>query len=104
MGLGFVASALKLGQRAVVIVEFFLILFLFAFSGLIIDKELLVGASQIIANLLPFTYAFDALRRTVLLGRSLLSLTWDLEYMIGSGIIFYTISLLLLKSRERLIR
>jgi len=105
MGLGFVASALKLGQRAVVIVEFFLILFLFAFSGLIIDKELLVGVSQTIATLLPFTYAFDALRRTVLLGRPLLSLTWDLEYLIGSGVIFYTISLLLLgKSRERLIR
>jgi ABC-2 type transport system permease protein len=105
MGLGFVASALKLGQRAVVIVEFFLILFLFAFSGLIIDKELLVGVSQTIATLLPFTYAFDALRRTVLLGRPLLSLTWDLEYLIGSGFLFYTISLLLLgKSRERLIR
>jgi len=105
MGLGFVASALKLGQRAVVIVEFFLILFLFAFSGLIIDKELLVGVSQTIATLLPFTYAFDALRRTVLLGRPLLSLTWDLEYLIMSGIIFYTISLVLLReSRERLIR
>jgi ABC-2 type transport system permease protein len=105
MGLGFVASALKMGQRAVVIVEFFLILFLFAFSGLIIDKELLVGAPQVIANLLPFTYAFDALRRTVLLGRSLLSLTGDLQYMTGSCIAFYaTAFILLLKSRERLIR
>jgi len=105
MGLGFVASAMKLGQRAVVIVEFFLILFLFAFSGLIIDKELLVGISQMIATLLPFTYAFDALRRTVLLGRPLLSLTWDLEYLIVSGVMFYAISFLLLaKSRERLIR
>ena len=105
MGLGFVASAMKLGQRAVVIVEFFLILFLFAFSGLIIDKELLVGISQMIATLLPFTYAFDALRRTVLLGRPLLSLTWDLEYLIVSGVMFYAISFLLLaKSRGRLIR
>jgi len=105
MGLGFVASALKLGQRAVVIVEFFLILLLFAFSGLVIDKELLVGVSQTIATLLPFSYAFDALRRTILLGRPLLSLTWDLEYLIGSGIIFYATSfLLLVKSRERLIR
>jgi len=104
MGLGFVASALKLGQRAVVIVEFFLILFLFAFSGLIIDKELLIGASQVIASLLPFTYAFDALRRTVLLGRPLLSLVWDLEYLIGSAAIFYAVSfLLLVTSRERLI-
>ena len=104
MGLGFVAAAMKLGQRAVVIVEFFLILFLFAFSGLIIDKELLVGVSQVVANLLPFTYAFDALRRTVLLGRPLLTLATDLEYMIGSSIVFYALSYVwLIKSRERLI-
>jgi len=105
MGLGFVASALKLGQRAVVIVEFFLILLLFAFSGLIIDKELLVGVSQTIATLLPFSYAFDALRRTILLGRPVLSLSYDLEYLFASGALFYGTALLLLsKSRERLIR
>jgi len=105
MGLGFVASALKLGQRAVVIVEFFLILFLFAFSGLIIDKELLVGVSQVIANVLPFTYAFDALRRTILLGIPVLSLTLDLEYMIASAAVFYGVSfILLLRFRERLTR
>ena len=105
MGLGFVASALKLGQRAVVIVEFFLILLLFAFSGLVIDKELLVGVSQTIATILPFSYAFDALRRTILLGRPVLSLTYDLEYLIASGFLFYATALLLLsKSRERLIR
>jgi ABC-2 type transport system permease protein len=105
MGIGFVASSLRMGQRAVVIMEFFLILFLFAFSGLVIDKELLIGVSQIIANLLPFTYAFDALRRTILLGRPLLSLTGDLEYMVASGGISYAIAfILLLKSRERLIR
>jgi len=105
MGLGFVASALKLGQRAVVIVEFFLILLLFAFSGLIIDKELLVGVSQTIATILPFSYAFDALRRTILLGRPVLSLTYDLEYLFVSGALFYGAAFLLLsKSRERLIR
>ena len=104
MGLGFVASALKLGQRAVVIIEFFLILFLFAFSGLIIDTQLLVGVSQIIGNALPFTYAFDAMRRTILLGRPLLSLTFDLEYLIGSAILFYSLAFILLHiSRERLI-
>jgi ABC-2 type transport system permease protein len=105
MGLGFFASGLKMGQRAVVIVEFFLILFLFAFSGLIIDKELLVGISQVIANILPFTYAFDALRRTILLGVPLLSLTSDLQYMAGSCVLSYAAAfILLLKSRERLIR
>jgi ABC-2 type transport system permease protein len=104
MGLGFVTAAMKLGQRTVVIIEFFLILFLFAFSGLIIDKELLVGVSQVIANLLPFTYAFDALRRTVLLGVPLLSLTGDVQYLLASTIVSYaTALLLLLKSRERLI-
>ena len=104
MGLGFVASATKMGQRAVVIMEFFLILFLFAFSGLIIDTQLLVGASQVIGNLLPFTYAFDAMRRTILLGVPLLSLTSDLEYLIGSAIFFYALAFVLLRvSRERLV-
>jgi ABC-type multidrug transport system permease subunit len=105
MGIGFVVAALKMGQRAVVIIEFFLILFLFAFSGLIIDSNLLVGASQVISYLLPFTYAFDALKRTILLGRPLLSLTFDLEYLIGSLLVSYAAAFVLLHfSRERLIR
>ena len=104
MGLGFVVAGLKMGQRAVVIIEFFLILFLFAFSGLIIDSNLLVGVSQLISNLLPFSYAFDALKRTILLGRPLLSLTFDLEYLIGSMLVLYALAFLLLHfSRERLI-
>lgn len=104
MGIGFVAAALKMGQRAVVITEFFLILFLFAFSGLIIDNNLLVGVSQVVGNLLPFTYAFDALRRTILLGRPLLTLTLDVEYLIGSTIASYALALVLLHLfRERLI-
>ena len=104
MGIGFVAAALKLGQRAVVIITFFLILFLFAFSGLIIDSNLLVGISQAISYSLPFTYAFDALRRTILLGRPLLSLTFDLEYLIGSIIVSFALAFVLLRSfRERLI-
>jgi ABC-2 type transport system permease protein len=104
MGLGFVVAALKMGQRAVVIIEFFLILFLFAFSGLIIDSNLLVGFSQVISNTLPFSYAFDALKRTILLGRPLLSLTFDLEYLVGSIIFLYALGFVLLHfSRERLI-
>jgi ABC-2 type transport system permease protein len=104
IGIGFVVAALKVGQRAVVIIEFFLILFLFAFSGLIIDSNLLVGISQVVSYLLPFTYAFDALKRTVLLGRPLLSLTFDLEYLIGSIIVSYAVAFVLLHfSRERLI-
>ena len=82
----------------------FFILFLFAFSGLIIDTNLLVGISHTIGVALPFTYAFDALKRTILLGRPLLSLTFDLNYLFGSIIITYAIAVLLLRaSRERLI-
>lgn len=104
MGIGFVVAALKMGQRAVVIIEFFLILFLFAFSGLIIDSELLVGFSQIVSKSIPFTYAFDALRRTILLGRPLLSVSFDLEYLIASAIVSYGLAYVLLRiSRERLI-
>jgi hypothetical protein len=88
----------------VVIIEFFLILLLFAFSGLVIDINLLVGASQLVGSALPFTYAFDALKRTILLGRPLLSLTFDLEYLTGSILASYALAYVLLHfSRERLI-
>ena len=104
MGIGFVVGALKMGQRAIVIIEFFMILFLFAFSGEFIDSNLLVGVSQTISYLLPFTYAFDALKRTILLGRPVFSLTFDLEYMIGSIVLTYAMAFVLLHfSRERLI-
>jgi ABC-2 type transport system permease protein len=104
MGMGFLMAGLKTGQRAIVIIEFFLILFLFAFSGLIIDSNLLVGISQVVSNTLPFTYAFDALKRTILLGRPLLSLTFDLAYLIGSILVFYAVAFVLLHfSRERLV-
>ena len=103
MGLGFVVSALKVGTRAVVILEFFLVLSLFAFSGLIIDRELLQGVSHTISILLPFSYGFDALKRTILLGTPVLSLTTDLQFMVGSALLFYGLSyVMLVRSRERL--
>lgn len=103
MGFGFLVSALRVGARAVVIVEFFLVLFLFAFSGLVIDKELLRGLSRTISTLLPWAYGFELLRRTVLIGRPLLALTYDLEYVILATALFYGVSYLLFaRTRERL--
>jgi len=103
MGLGFVVAAMKVGARAVVILEFFLVLSLFAFSGLVIDKELLVGFAQIVANVLPFTYGFDAMRRTILVGRPLLSLTTDLQVIVSTIVVFYVLSLVMFRVfRERL--
>jgi ABC-2 type transport system permease protein len=104
MGFGFLVSSLKVGARAVVIVEFFLVLFLFAFSGLIIDKELLRGVSQVISNLLPWDYGFDILRRTVLIGRPLLSLGNDLGIIFAATIVFYAASYAIFRmTRERLV-
>jgi ABC-2 type transport system permease protein len=103
MGLGFIVASLKVGARAVVILEFFLILSLFAFSGLVIDKELLIGFAQVVANVLPFTYGFDAMRRTILVGRPLLSLTTDLEVIVGSIVGFYALAIVMFRVfRERL--
>jgi ABC-2 type transport system permease protein len=102
MGFGFVVSSLRVGQRAVVIIEFFLILFLFAFSGLIIDKELLRGLSQNVSSVLPWAYGFDILRRTVLVGRPLLTLTGDLQFLLGATTLFYIVSYIIFAlSRER---
>jgi ABC-2 type transport system permease protein len=103
MGFGFLISALRVGQRAVVIVEFFLVLFLFAFSGLIIDKELLRGVSKEISYALPWAYGFEILRRTVLIGRPLISLPSDLQFILVATVVFYGASYVILAfSRERI--
>ncbi|MFI5448166.1 MAG: ABC transporter permease [Candidatus Bathyarchaeia archaeon] len=103
MGLAFVVSSLKVSTRTVVIMEFFLVLSLFAFSGLVVDKDLLTGTAQLIVTYLPFSYGFDALRQTILVGRPLLSLTTDLQIIVGTTACFYIISLIMFaKFKERL--
>ncbi|WP_455368488.1 ABC transporter permease [[Eubacterium] cellulosolvens] len=105
MGFGFLVSSFGVGVRAVVIIEFFLILFLFAFSGFFIDKELLRGISQTIATVLPWAYGIDILKRTILIGQPLLSLTYQLQIIALSILLFYGVAYLLLRlSRERLIK
>jgi len=103
MGFGFLVSAAKVGIRTVVILEFFLVLSLFSFSGLIIDRELMRGYAQTISFLLPWSYGFDAMRNATLMGRSLLELGYELQLMGASILIFYAVSyVLLVYSRERL--
>ncbi len=102
MGFGFLISSLRVGTRAVVIVEFFLILFLFAFSGLVIDKELLRGISKAISIALPWAYGFELLRRTVLIGNPLTTLTLQLGIVGIATVAFYAASYLLFAAmRER---
>jgi ABC-2 type transport system permease protein len=104
MGFGFMISALGVGVRAVIIIEFFLVLFLFAFSGFIIDRELLRGISSTISYLLPWAYGIEILKRTILIGSPLLSLTGQLGSIVVSITVFYGIAYVLLRlSRERLV-
>lgn len=105
MGFGFLISALGVKVRTIIIIEFFLILFLFAFSGFIIDRELLRGFSQTISYLLPWAYGIDLYKRAILIGQPLLSLTEQLLFVGISTIVFYFLSYLILRiSRERLIQ
>lgn len=102
MGFGFLVSAMRVGPRAVVIVEFFLVLFLFAFSGIVIDRELLRGVSKQISYALPWASGFQILRRTVLIGSPLTSLTSDLAFILGITVMFYAIAYAMFAfSRER---
>jgi len=104
MGFGFLISAIGVGARAVIIIEFFLVLFLFAFSGFIIDRELLRGISSTISYVLPWAYGIDILKRAILIGRPLLTLTTQLGFIIASIVAFYGTAYILLKlSRERLV-
>ncbi len=105
MGFGFLISAIGIGVRAVIIIEFFLVLFLFAFSGFIIDRELLRGISSTISYLLPWAYGIEILKRTILIGRPLLTLTTQLGFIVASIAVFYGTAYVLLKlSRERLVK
>jgi len=102
MGFGFLVSAIRVGTRAVVIVEFFLILFLFAFSGLVIDRELLRGISRQISYVLPWASGFQVLRRTVLIGSPLTSLVGDLGFILAATVVFYATAYVIFRfSRER---
>ncbi|HXZ98205.1 MAG TPA: ABC transporter permease [Candidatus Acidoferrum sp.] len=104
MGFGFMISAFGVGVRAVIIIEFFLVLFLFAFSGFVIDRELLRGISSTISYLLPWAYGMEILKRTILIGSPLLSLTGQLGSVLASIAVFYGIAYVLLRlSRERLV-
>ena len=104
MGFGFVISAIGIGVRAVIIIEFFLVLFLFAFSGFIIDRELLRGISSTISYLLPWAYGIEILKRTILIGQPLLTQTTPLGFIVASIAVFYGTAYVLLKlSRERLV-
>jgi ABC-type multidrug transport system permease subunit len=104
MGFGFMISAVGIGVRAVIIIEFFLVLFLFAFSGFVIDRELLRGISSTISYLLPWAYGIDMLKRTILIGHPLLTLTGQMGAVIASITLFYGIAYVLLRlSRERLV-
>lgn len=78
MGFGFLISALGAGVRAVIIIEFFFVMFLFAFSGFIIDRELLRGISKTISYSLPWAYGIEILRSTLLVGQPLSTLTSQL--------------------------
>jgi ABC-type polysaccharide/polyol phosphate export permease len=104
MGFGFLISSVGVGVRAVIIIEFFLVLFLFAFSGFIIDRELLRGISSTISYMLPWAYGIEILRRTMFVGQSLLTLTGQLGFILASIAVFYGIAYVLLRlSRERLV-
>lgn len=105
MGFGFLVASLGVGVRAVVIIEFFLVLFLFTFSGFIIDKELMRGVTQTIAAILPWAYGIDIFKRTILIGQPLMSLTYQLQIIGVSIVVFYGIAYGMLRSsRERLIK
>ena len=104
MGFAFMISALGLGVRAIIIVEFFLVLFLFAFSGFVIDRELLRGITRTISYSLPWAYGIEILRRSILIGQPLWQMTSQLMLVLIATIAFYGISYILLRlSRERLV-
>ncbi len=104
MGFAFMISAFGFGVRAIVIIEFLFVLFLFAFSGFMIDRELLTGISRAISYSLPWAYGIEILKRAMLVGQPLSTMTFQLIFVVVAIVIFYGVAYFLLKSsRERLV-
>lgn len=105
MGFAFFVSAFRISSRAVVILDLFLFMLIIAFSGLSVEGEMMFGLSKAISTILPWSYGFDALRRAVLIGEPLASISFDLEVAVATITLFYVSAYAFLSlARERLIR
>jgi hypothetical protein len=63
------------------------------------------GIPQTISTVLPWAYGIDVFKRTILIGQPLASLTYQLQIIGFSIIVFYGIAYLMLRSyRERFIK
>lgn len=100
MGLALVLAALRVGGRIVVISEFLLVIVLFAFGGLFRDRDLMSGPALLLSNLLPWTYGFDALRKTIILGWGFERILPELGILALYSIGFYAIALALFQRRR----
>jgi len=99
MGLAALLSAFRVSGRAVVISEFLLIIVLFAFGGLIRDRDLMTGSALFVSDLLPWTYGFDALRKIILLGWNLVEVLPELTLLSLYTLGFYLAAIFVFQRR-----
>jgi len=96
MGLALVLAAFRVGGRTVVISEFLLVIVLFAFGGLLRDRDLMTGNALLLSNFLPWTYGFDALRKTIILNWGFEGILPELGILMLYSLAFYAAAVLLL--------
>ena len=100
MGLALVLAAFRVGGRTVVISEFLLVIVLFAFGGLLRDRDLMTGNALLLSNFLPWTYGFDALRKTIILNWGFEGILPELGILMLYSLAFYAAAVLLLHFRR----
>ncbi len=100
MGLALVLAAFRVGGRTVVISEFLLVIVLFAFGGLLRDRDLMTGNALLFSNFLPWTYGFDALRKTIILSWGFERILPELGVLAFYTLAFYVVALFLFQIRR----
>lgn len=100
MGMALILAALRVSGRTVVISEFLLVIVLVAFGGLFRDRDLMSGTALIISRLLPFSYGFDAIRQTVILGWGFERILPELGTLAVYSVAFYALAFVLFRVRK----
>lgn len=97
LSLGLVMSARIRGSATLTVLEIALTFPLFQLTGVFQSPELLASGGRAVAEILPWTYGNEALRRVIYLGLGLNAITNDLLILLLSSLVMLPIAILLSK-------
>jgi len=99
IALGFAISTRPISGRSVVILEFALMVPLLFLTGVLRPLEMMPKATRWIAELIPYTYGNDALRRVILLGQGFEFIWVNLAILAAYSMLLFAVAAVILKRK-----